>query len=214
MFYQACRLRLLRKPIWTFLVYKYSTFFAAFFFNITPSFLFDLLSIQGYPSPIIPHIPAHTYPLSMASNANKYTIYHLDQDGLLTGKYDHTDGRATCLIDSTNIAWAILKMDIVKAAFVTIAEKHCDEYPTSWFLQDREGTRAAKINNVTVEFLKTILIPKFPTLYISDRMRHLDVLGAIHRDDWEDTFSISSERMSLNGRVSRKPPRSRRCLAS
>ena len=54
MFYRGCRLELYKASIWTFLEYKYTTFFAAAFsIDIAPSSLFDLTSIQGYLSSVI-----------------------------------------------------------------------------------------------------------------------------------------------------------------
>ena len=153
----------------------------------------------------------------MASNANDYLIYHLDQDGALVDKYDHTDGRATCAIDSINIVLAMLKTDRVKYALRQMTEEYCESREPfaweSWFLQIEKGTREEKIDNVVARFLKLFLIPVFPTVLISDHLTP-NVLGGVGRPVWEEYYLLISERMQLNGAVSRKPTRFRCSLAS
>ena len=141
----------------------------------------------------------------MASDANDYHIYHINQDGKLVGKFKHTDDKATCLIDSINIAQGMLKREEVKSALIQIATEFCEVFPTAWFLLQEQGTQEEKIDNLVRQFLDMFLIPEFPTLYISDRLKHLDVTGVTHRFKWEDHFSMSSQRIALNGNVSRKP---------
>ena len=154
----------------------------------------------------------------MASNTDAYTFYHADRDGKLFEKYDPTDVRATCLIDSINIIQAMLKEDTVKSAFAQTAAEYC-EYRKyfryqPWFLEKGQGTREEKTNSAVAEFLKMFQIPVFPTLCVSDRLRNLNVTGAYSRTYWEDPFPLFSQLIVLNGVVSRKPTRSKCFLAS
>ena len=153
----------------------------------------------------------------MASNTNCFLIYHLDQDGALVKKYDHTDGMATCVIDSINIVQAMLKTDTVKDALRQIAVEYCEYRKqfrgTPWFLQDGEGTREERIGNFVARFLKLFLIPAFPTIFIGDNLEK-DYRGTCHRPVWEDRFLLFHQKMQLNGAVSRKPTRFRCSLAS
>ena len=151
----------------------------------------------------------------MASNANEYVIYHIDRDGKFDAKLDDTDGRAKCLITLADIVRAILKTDKVNSALVRRATEYCDHNPAAWFLQEGQGSREERIKDVVREFLDRFQGRRgFPTLCISDRLRHADVTGVVHRYQWEGPFLLSSERMLLNGVVSRKPTRSRCSLAN
>ncbi len=151
----------------------------------------------------------------MASNANDYIIYHLDQDGKLVKKYDNTTGRAACLIESINIVRAMLTTDAVKSAFVKMATTYYEDLPNAWFVLDgEEETREEINNNVVPNFLRILQIPVFPLFCISDRLRNLNTTGTSTRVEWENFFPMYAPRMLLNGVVSRKPKRSRCSLAS
>ena len=141
----------------------------------------------------------------MASDTSAYRIFYLNEQGRLVKMLDHTDGRATCAIDSIHIVQAMLQTDTVKSAFAQMAGEFGDEYPEVWFLQDQEGAREEKIENVVRKFLEKFLIPAFPNVFISDRLKHLDTTAVSHMFPYEDLFSISQQRVTLNGVVSRKP---------
>ena len=214
MFYHGRSLDLYKASIWTFLKYKFTTFFAAFFIDIAPSSLFDLPSIQRYLSSVISYLSAHTCPMNMVPDPNDNLIYHLDRDGKLVEKLRHTDGRANCLTDSIDVFKGIKKTDRLKSALARGAAEFCERYPAAWFLEGKQGTREEKMAKVALEFLEKSAIADFIAYCISDRLRHREVRGSTTRKPYDDSCPMSSERMLINGVVSRKLTRFICSLAS
>ena len=150
----------------------------------------------------------------MATAINGYHIYHVDQKGKLAKKLVHTDGRATCVIDSLNVVQGFLKEETVGFALSKLATEFGPSDPEAWFLQREGGTPKDKRDAAVRQFLEMLRIPVFPTIYISDRLKHLDTKGVSFRVEWKKSFSMPKQRLVLNGGVGRKPTRFRCSLAS
>ena len=151
----------------------------------------------------------------MASDANDYSIYLIDQDGKLVAKLDKTDPRAACLIDAADIVRAILKTDRCKSALAQMTIEFCEHFHTAWFLQEGEGTREERMGNVSCAFVDMFTVPHgFPSACLSERLKYEDVTGVSYRYERQGPFLLPSERILLNMVVSRKPTRFRCFLAS
>lgn len=150
----------------------------------------------------------------MASDTSPYHIYHIDEIGELIKKFDHTDGRAACLLDSTPIFQAILKTDAAKSAFIQVGKEFYAYDPKAWFEKDLKGTQEEKIKRVVRDFLGMFQIPVFPDLLISDRLRHLDTPACTLSAKWQMIFSMTKQRILINGRASKKLTKFRYALAS
>ena len=151
----------------------------------------------------------------MASDANDFPIYLIDQGGKLAAKLDNTDGKAICLIKLAVIVVTILKTDVGMSALARMAAEFVEHFSAPWFLQEGQGTPEEDIKNVVRQFLDMFMGRRgFPTLCPSDRLRHEDFTGVTHRYKPGGPFHLSSERISLNGGVSKKPTRFRCSLAS
>ena len=154
----------------------------------------------------------------MRSDPNDYSIYHIDQEGRLVGKLDDTDGRAACCIESADNIGAILKTDTINSALAQMTTEYVEHFLTAWFLieaQNKGEDLEERQKKVTLEFLEMFLIfHQFPALYLSDRLRHLDVIGACERLSSETIFRLFTQRLLLNGVVGRKLTRFRCSLAS
>lgn len=111
-----------------------------------------------------------------------------------------------------------MKTDEFRSALIQMATEFCELNPTAWFLQQGQGTREQKIKDVVQNFLDMFLgrwcRRGFPTLCCSDRLMYQDVTGVSYRYEPQGPFLLSSERIVLNGMVSRKPKRFRCSLAS
>ena len=151
----------------------------------------------------------------MASDANGYPIYLFDRDGGLVAKLDDTDSMGKCLIEPADIVRAILKTDPSKSALAQMAAEFSEYHSTAWFLQEEQGTQEEKTTNVVCGFRDLFQGRRgFPSLCPSEPLRLEDIAGVTHRYPQGGRFLLSSERMVLNGLVSRKPTRFRCSLAS
>ena len=137
----------------------------------------------------------------MASDTENYIFYHIDQDGKLDKKYDHSDGMFACLIDTVNTVQAMLKKNAVRSAFAQMAREFCKAHNSAWFLQTGKGTQETKINNLIQKFLGLFLIPAFPMLCVSHRYKHPRHTGMTFKPTWDNFFELLSVPMILNGVV-------------
>ena len=154
----------------------------------------------------------------MPSDPNDYSIYHIAHDGKLVGKLDDTDGRAACCIESADNVREILKTDTINSALAQMTTEYVEHFLTAWFLIEAKAKGEDLVERqkkVPLEFLEMFSIfHQFPALYLSDRLRHLDVIGACKRFMWGMIFRMLKQRILLNGVVGRKLTRFRCSLAS